>query len=411
MKKLFLNIALASIFGFAAGIALGAGVVTKTVTAEGTGPTRAAAIQAALNEAVAEATGLSINTVTHTEAATSSFGTSTMDADKNKEKTTSNLAESVKSSTGTEISGNVKGYSVTDIDTAQNGTVTAKIEADIAVYQGDSQSNRRRIAVLPFAYKGTSEAVAEYDKRMRQGIVDYLTSTRHFAVLDRDFTQDRLNELESLLRPDVKIEDRARYGNSLGTDYIVVGDINLLDLKKGKEKVPFTNEIVDSMQGPLSYTWRVIEAATGQILLSKSEDKKLKVKDDLDLYVKGAGEGKQIGTILSDVIYPIIVIDFDNNDRLTLAQGGSTLKEGDKYRLVRYGKIQVDPYTGEKIAREEIPVGDVQITDVTPKLAHAQVLNSTVDLRDMGPREYILRAYPPEEKSAKPRPKTMTPNW
>ena len=242
--------------------------------------------------------------------------------------------------------------------------------------------------------------------------MDYLTGTRHFAVLDRDFQGDRLGELAGLLNPDVKPEERARIGNSLGSDYVLVGQINNFVLKQNNKQDPYTKEISKVIEGHVSLSWRLIEAATGQIAASGTEDKIVKLKKPEDVYEQGAEDGYAIGAKLSNIIYPIMALAY-NNGTLTLSQGGDTVKVGDVYNLVKYGKVLEDPYTGEPLARDEIKVGQVRISDVSPKISHASVIKSNVDLVGLVPREYILRALPREEaqQTKKKVVKTQQPKW
>ena len=162
-------------------------------------------------------------------------------------------------------------------------------------------------------------------------------------------------------------------------------------------------------------SWRVVEAATGQILVSNTIAKKFNVNaQDADQGSIGRPIGRSIAETINDIIYPILVLSYNESTQtLILGQGGSTLTPGTQYRLVKYGALLEDPYTGEKSAREEIDVGIVQIARVTPKSAYARVLQCQTDLRGVAPREYILRAMTAEDqRAANPKPQTtMTPAW
>ena len=248
--------------------------------------------------------------------------------------------------------------------------------------------------------------------------MNYLTGTRHFAVLDRDYQKERLDELAGLLREDVSFDDRARIGNSLGTDYIVTGTVEDVSEKSTERKIPYTNERVREHQMKVVVNWRVIEASSGQVMVSNTVAQTLRTKvgatDTPDQGHAGREVGRGIGMSITDIIYPTLVLSYHKADNtVTLGQGGSTMTPGTEYRLVKYGALVEDPYTGEKNAREEIDVGLVQVTRVTPKLAYAKVLEANVDLDGAAPREYILRPVVKgdrAEKKAAPA-KTMTPQW
>jgi len=58
---------------------------------------------------------------------------------------------------------------------------------------------------------------------------------------------------------------------------------------------------------------------------------------------------------------------------VVLNQGGSTLKNGATYELVRMGKEVRDPQTKQSLGRTEQPVGTVTITRVDPSLSYGKV--------------------------------------
>ena len=389
-----------------------AGIRTITVEAQGVGPTREKAVTAALAEAVSRVNGLALDSRDVTRVKAEIRNKSEKRGGDASSKTTANLHEELERQTRTKTQGAVKSYQVIDVICAEQ-ECTAKLSVDINKYEAGTQSNRLRIAVLDFRQKGPKQAM--FADQVNQSMVDYLTGTRHFAVLDRDYQEERLGELQGLMRDDVRTEERARIGNSLGTDYIVTGTVEELYGKDITRKVPFTNEVVHQQEVKVVVSWRVVEAATGQILVSNTIAKKFNVNaQDADQGSIGRPIVRSIAETINDIIYPILVLSYNESTQtLILGQGGSTLTPGTQYRLVKYGALLEDPYTGEKSAREEIDVGIVQIARVTPKSAYARVLQCQTDLRGVAPREYILRAMTTEDqRAANPKPQTtMTPAW
>ncbi len=411
MQNTFLNTsiktALAGALAVCIGCAAAAGITTKTVNAEGYGADRKEAVNAALVEAVAKVRGLSIVNVSASAKASTSTGFNLG----SKSIRMGAVSESNADATASETAGSVKSYEVISV-TEENGRLHAKISADISVYKADQSNNRRSIAVVPFRIP--EDAPAQYEKFQQfisQGAVDYVTSTRHFAVVDRSYEKERIFEFLRLLLPDVNRDERARIGNSTGTDYLVVGDIMNYQTRKTKTKVPYTNEILEKETTSATVAWRVLEAATGQILAAGT------LKKDFNSIDPDIGRtiGEEIAEKIADIIYPIVALEFSNG-RISLAQGGGSMKVGRVYTLNRYGKAQIDPYTREPMAREEIPVGKVRIVSVSPKISYAEVIDSRVDLSGMGPKEYVLRAIDDgmsgsSRGAAKPAVKTMTPAW
>lgn len=389
-----------------------AGIRTVTVESDGVGPSRSEAIKAAQAEAIARVNGLSLDSrdVVRMKAEITNKSKATKGEEKTD--TVAKLREDTERQTTTKTQGSIKSYQVLEEHNDQ-GEWRVRIEADINKYEADSQSQRLRMAVLDFRQKGPQQSM--FASQVNQSMVDYLAGTRHYAVLDRSYQQERLNELKGLMRDDVLTEERARIGNTLGTDYIVTGTVEELYAKNVVKKIPYTNETVRQQDVKVVVSWRVIEAATGQIAASNTIAKRITVNDD---NADQGSVGRQIGTsiaeTINDIIYPILVLSYNESSKtVVLGQGGSTLKPGTEYRLVKYGPLLKDPYTGETTSREEMDVGVVRISRVSPKNAYGEVVKSDVDLQGAGEREYILRAMTEGEgQTVKTAPKkTSTPAW
>ena len=396
----------------AAMASVAAGIRTVTVEAHGVGANRDEAMKAAQAEAVARVNGLSLDSrdVTRVKAEVSNKSES-----KNGESssdTKANMREYQERQTTTATQGSVKSFQVLS-ENCEAGKCEVRLSVDVNKYEAGQQTQRARIAVLDFRRKGGGQGT--FADQLNQAMVNYLTSTRHFAVLDRTYEKERLAELKGLTRDDVLTEERARIGNSLGTDYIVVGSAEEFSQQRLTTKVPYTNEIVHQQEVNVVVSWRTIEAATGQVMVSNTIAKKVTYNlNDADQGAVGRDIGTAIAEAITDVIYPIPVLSYQEPTKsVVIGQGGSTLKEGKEYRLVKYGPLLTNPYTGETSSREEIEVGQVRVTRVTPKSAYAEVLKTTVDLRQAVAREYILRPMSAaDDQGAKSKPKkTMQPAW
>lgn len=390
-----------------AGAAVSAGVRIKTVDSEGVGQTREEAINTALAEAVGQVNGLSISA--STASAQSYTSSEVVVGDKTQENSAASEAYSKAMSSST--AGHVRGYQVISIESVSDGMVRAKLSVDVSCFEKNRQSDRIRIAVVPF--KASSELADRRDTlkfagKLNQSIVSYLAATRHFAVLDKDFEDMRLDELDRIMSPDVPLEERARLGQTLAADYILTGTLTDYIFKTEEKVVPFTNEIRKVTTGELAFEWRLIEAATGQIMLSDIVQQKITSQGAFDTTARTAG--RTIGSNVAHQIYPMAAIAFSNG-QLVIAQGGTTLKVGERFQLVRQGAIQRDPYTKEQIGRIETPVGIVRIARVTPKASYASVVKCDVDLSNMAPREYLLRPLPEETAGSMTAPKPQQPAW
>ena len=386
------------------------GVKVKTVEAQGVGETREEAVKAALAEAVARVAGLKLSARDQVRRVSRQSVHST---DKS-ETFTAESEDKLQREVQTSSSGTVRSYQVIEVVPEPNSPLLrATLSVDVNYFELGRETERLRIAVLPFTAHSTVEVNQELDRmlfKLNQAVVSYLTGTRHFAVLDRNFEKERLGELASLLRPDVRLEERARIGNTLATDYIVTGVVTDFSYSDRVETVPYLNEKRRVTRGRIGIDWRVIEASTGQIVISDTVSQNM--KSQAGFSEGGRSLGEVIGSKVTSQIYPLAAIAYENGQFL-LAQGATSLRVGDVYQLVRQGAIRHDPYTKEQIGRDEIPVGMVRISRVSPKMSYAEIIECKEDPSGMAPREYLLR--PTEDansaRTAGKKAKRMVPKW
>ena len=77
------------------------------------------------------------------------------------------------------------------------------------------------------------------------------------------------------------------------------------------------------------------------------------------------------------------------------------LTVGQKLKLVKLGPPLVDPYTKESLGRQEITVGEVEITDVQAKMSTAMVtrLDDEVEASTLIVRPYETKSESPVQVS------------
>lgn len=392
------------------------------VEAKGTGATRKEAIDAALVEAISQVRGVNVNSVAsvvqsltaQTEEKNTNSGTIT--------KTEIEFGENSKQNTQTATSGTVKSYQViSETASAINeGDIDVTLFVTISKYKKSIESKRKRIAVLPFRLAQNTNIEAEFPGLLSKEIVNYLTQTRRFAILDRDYLTEKNSEFDLLLADDVKIEEKSRIGNTLGTDYILTGTLLYANASTTSETIPYTNKVSEILSIDAAISWRLIEVATGQVLLSKNTHFQRSIEEEIEtrwIYEMIESMGEEVASDIVNNIYPLMPVAYANG-LFTIAQGGDTVQIGQIYTLIKQGNIIYDPYTKEAVAKEEFIVGTVEITQVTPKICYAKIRESTLsenDLRNVTERQYILRPIDMREQAAMQRPRTppptQTPNW
>jgi TolB-like protein len=285
------------------------------------------------------------------------------------------------------------------VSTAQDGPVwTVQLEATIARYTKSPQSNRLRITVLPFRVKNAAQKEAA--ERFASELNANLTQSRKFAMLDRQFEAERQEEMAINASADTSIEEMAKLGNRLGTDYMIVGVIE--DGGVTTQSTQLAGRMLSSSTARLSVSYRVIDAPTGQVKFADSWSRSGEGQSVAALAAKAA---ETISREIVEAIAPLAVESVDGNT-VYLGQGGKSIKSGQRYRLMKMGEPIVDRYTGESLGRQETEVGVIEITDVQTKLAKARIIESRVDIAaEFRSASFVVR---PIAQPAQKRPSTGT---
>lgn len=400
------------------------------VEAYGMGASREFALQAALMEAIGKVNG---TTLTNTEVEQLRYqldAVLNVSGDKNrtggvegKESLQYGLANQVDFVTN----GLVKSYEVIS-EGRVNKEYEISIRAVVAKYTPGVAAQRQRIAVMPFRILNASGWQALYAEFFTQHLVDYLAQTNRFAVVDRKYMAEKQSEFAILNSPDTPVAERVRIGNTLGADYMVTGQINKVEYWLTEEKLPYLNSMQYTLTAKTSFNMRVIEPATGMVVMSKTYDEKTELKFDgreglkledveqAEIDKLAAAAAEKAGQNIINEVYPVMAIAYSPDGMFTINQGGDTIKASQQYNLRVYGEMLVDPYTKEELGRSEKTIGLVEITEVMPRfaLAKALELSTMADLEALvAGHNVILRPVAKPEAPAKtpPPPAKNQPKW
>ena len=365
-----------------------------SVDANGSGATVNQAIDVALRNAIAQVNGAAVAaqvaTTTHEESGNKGYSQN----------------ESFQGRTALSTKGLVKSYEVINKQQRSDlGNVwEVTIRAAIIKYVVSPQSNRKRIAVLPLRYGVGVEQSAEseqFNSLATAAVVDYLTQTRKFAVVDRDFSKDIGQELKSLKAGDVRIEEMAKLGNRLSADLLVVGTLETASQSTTQTKLHLSGKEITSKIAETWIAYRVIDVATRQVKLADRYSGVQKMVGRAPNAKNIANDaGHSIGANIVNNIYPIAVEAIDG-DTLFLGQGGGSIALGDHYRLIELGKYVRDTHTGEQLGRVEKEIGQIEVTDVQSKMAKAKITTGGENIAKVFVQgKYIVR---PETKKTNAR--------
>jgi hypothetical protein len=351
------------------------GIERVTVQTEGSGSSFGTATASALSSAVAQVNGAEIASNTLSSELTQTLDTNEGSDFAAASATVEAIAQRTK--------GLVQSYRI--LSKAENaGVWTVSVEATISKYARSEQADRLRMTVLPFRTHGAGQG--NISDRFVMDLTTNLTSSRKFAMLDRAFEGERQSEMSVNSSEGTSMEEMAKLGNRLGTDYMIVGVID--DASIHTQSTELAGRTLTAKSANLTISYRVIDAPTGQIKMADSWTGAMPGGSIDSLATKAADA---ISRQIVDSIAPIKV-ESVLGDQLFLGQGGTSIKVGQKYRLLLAGDVIVDSYTKESLGRQEIEVGLIEVVEVQSKIAKAKVLTSNVNIAEKFPTStFIVR--------------------
>jgi hypothetical protein len=274
-----------------------------------------------------------------------------------------------------------------------SGQVAVRISAQIPRYESSAQLKRLRLAVMPITIiraLASEPTAVQFAERLSAGTEAYLTQTRRFAMLDRRAGVAIDKEQSFIRNAEMPIEELVRTTAAVGTDYLVLTIVK--DFSVTMENVTRPNgRQAERLQMPATIDVRVVDVATRQIKFAQSVIHRGRVVTGKTVPSHANDIGQEIGETILNAIYPIAVIAAEGR-ALTLNQGGVTVKNGRRYKLVKLGGPMIDPYTGEQLGRQETDVGVVEITGVTAQMASAKLVSGSEEVLAAG--DLLVRPMP-----------------
>ncbi len=300
--------------------------------------------------------------------------------------------------------GIIEKYKIIDSNPSNYSGWDVEVSVTIAKYALSPQTNRKRVAVMPFRISENREMIVNnknIDKRrvlglLNQSLVSYFTQTRKFFVADREFVDEIYQERSLIRNGDVPLAELTKLGNDLGVDLILVGVIEDFNTKSATKKFESMNKTFTSTKGIVEISYRLIDVATRQVKYA-------------NLYISDSGTDSAnadtqmvlnaVSNIGEDILFAIYPLKIEKIDGMTLyiGQGGNQLQKGDIYNVFKLGDEIIDSYTGETLGRLEKVVGVATIENVSSKMSSAKIQLDTgmkIDETD----SLILRTKKSKEK-------------
>lgn len=261
-----------------------------------------------------------------------------------------------------------------------------RARVNVAQYKAPEESGRPKIVVAMPKTKAAVYVVgdgqtsaAEVASAVRGRLSDILTQTRRFVVLDREFGSDMQAEIDHINSGNVRVQDAARLGQQFATDLILVPVIERFEYKRSVRQLRMSDRQLVSYSGGGRITLRLLNAATGEVVMSDSFDHELAAADPSTMprIIDGAAMAAEmmstlsgrIGSAIVTEIFPITVVAL-SGDQVVLSQGGESLQAGQRWQAVYLGEELKDPQTGRSLGRTETPVGTVRVDRVSNQTSY-----------------------------------------
>jgi len=403
-KKIFFSLIFVAIFFFTSKTFSKVTYVTKQVT--GIGENYRVALKEAFKEAISQVNGLT----QETKSVLNTIEKAMTDNEGDKDFSSTEFNETINEKT----KGSIKTYEVIREGKNLDGLYEVEIKAIIAKFTLSKTAKRKRIAIIPFRQTIESSSV-DPDKTLRmlnQSLTNYLVQTRKFTVLDRDFDSEVQKELNNLSE-DSNIEDQAKIGQKLFSDYILVGRLEVFDIKEVEKKYLTSDVKYKSTVGLIDFNYRVIDVPTKQIKYASKlrlEMNLKKQKQPLSFFTEVSAQ--KIGLEILYAIYPIL-IEKITGDTAYLGQGGLQIKIGDIYDVYEMtDEVITDSRTGEKLGKIEIKVGQAEIIDKNSKFSIAKLITEKDLSENFKKVKYFVKPVKTsKKKKKKKKKKNLDQEW
>ena len=400
-----------------------------TVEAQGWGASRDNAIQAACIEGVKMINGFLFTTESASQSSVARSNTSNDDVTQRSSAINLSSSREIQE----KVKGAIRGYNVVTVEKDQDGQWHAVLSVSVAKYKtpGIDPNTRRRIVVVPIGVRESTYSVGsqQVDSSstsgdLRDAIEKFLVQSRRFTVLGRQDADAILKEKNLILRESTSVDELAKIGATLGTDYLLCGEIKEFVVLAGATQNMFTDNVSIRVQrARINVSYRILVMPTSQVkwageaVIDLTPEQCKAFRGDLNAtYNALLNEGaREICLQALGNIYPVRGLKVLENGEIVLNQGGALHYEGELLDAYRLGEKLVDTYAKESLGRTETKIGTLQVVRVEAKLSYAVVIDGAVKATDFDAEKGIICrpsrvifAQPEQEPQDTIKPPTRT---
>ena len=284
----------------------------------------------------------------------------------------------------------------------------------IAVLDFDIEKNAI-IVTDNFIATGTVE---DRTKMLSSELITFLVNTRKFDVIERDRIDAILKEQSFSHSGMVNIDSAVKIGKLLGTDYMVMGRVEVVRVVKKDTDIPYTNYVKHTTIGDMIVNMRIVDTETGKIVSAKKVKTHMVSNGDqaAEVFFDKLKEKtvKKLVIEIIDGVFPIKVVGVEGNlVFLNRGIGAANFKVGDHLDVYQIGKDLIDPDTGESLGSSEIKIAEIEISSIQTKKSIAKIIDLTGESIPVGSicRKPLKLFNKSNHKTKDEQVKKYKPNW
>jgi len=349
------------------------------IESEGRGTTRDVAVARALTSAVQQVSGVAIQA--ETIAAQVSAQTVTESGVRME------LSAELRSSIQQQGGGVIRSYRIKSVDRDLDGVFVAQVWVEVERFRPTAPTGETRRRLIVSEFRDETGRQTQFGQALRDRVIQHLTQSRRFAILDRDANAAYDREMV-LLMADAPLTERVRVGQVLGADYVVVGRMRSVGAVRREQHLSLTGETVVQTTARGALDFQVLEIATRQVRWAAN----VGVANSGNLTAVLEEMAVRIGREITQTIYPMRIVRALGPNDIILNQGGVTVTSGQRFRAMALGEELIDPYTRESLGQAEQEIGIVEVTRVDPRVSYARLVSGRMPADG---QEAVLRPTPP----------------
>lgn len=402
------------------------------VSAKGVGVTPGAAVNDALKQAVQQVNGAVVDASSANlnvmAKVTETIDVDTAQGHDSAKATATMQGQAFAEQIATASNGVVSNFKVVSSSppAKDGGMYTVQISAKIAKFKAPADAGKIKIVITPlrsntptFNIGGKAVPANEVLDPVRQLIIDSLSQSGRYTVLDRQFDSEIQGELGMIASGQTNTADLAKLGQALSADIVWVGVVNNLAYERSARKLISADRELVSYGGSWNISQRLINLATRQIMLSNTLTGEFPRVAPTTMGA-GINEVNTLKDIQANIArkatnaimmktFPISIVEIDGTT-VALSQGEGSVKEGQQFKIFSMGKEMKDPQTGQSLGNMESECCVVTINRITPKMSYGTLSEVKIKLDGIKPGVLQVREEVIQTTSAPPAPSSPPAN-